>query len=740
VPADQFLALSRAALPPLEGSLAVPGLRAPVEVRRDRWGVPHISAASLQDLYLAQGFVAASERLFQIETTYRASQGTLSELIGPDGLETDRAARRLGRNLDHLHVAETLDERSVEIWQAWLAGVHAFVDHGPGLPPEYQFLDTAPGLPRGDEAPARMAAILVAAEQSSWQTVLLRVELTARLGPEAAGTLLPGWPIEPMGVRAGGPMPIGSTIPASPMGVGSNAWAVHGSRTASGKPIVAYDPHLPFQTPGWTEWHLSAPGFEVAGASHPAFPGVVAGHTDFHGWGITSGLGNTTEVYLEQLDEDGTATRYDGGWEPLTVRHEQIAVRGQAEAEVVEFRATRHGPIVADAGPGHVYSVQFSGTDGLAPSAIHDLAVARSWPQFREALRSISFIHWNIVYGDADGTIGYQLVGPWPRRRHGDGTVPSAGWLPEHEWDGEIPFDELPTVTDPAAGYVASSNNRPVDESYPYALGRDFAPPWRIRRVTEVLASEPVHTVETSCRLQTDTVSVLARELSRRLVGVAAGTARQQRAMDLLRSWDGDLDAGSAAAALYQAWKHHLVTTVFETVLGAQLLERFAGAASQLPVLLDHPPVFLFGTDGRVGRDRAVLDALELALDQLGDDPDAWRWSDHHRVEFCHPLVGEVTAGIAGIGGDGTSPGATTHALGSAVATSGGVWRGVVDLADVDRSVGVLTTGVSGNPASPHWDDQFDLWVSGQFHALPWTSAAVETATIARMELTLDEG
>lgn len=725
-----FLEMARAALPPVAGTVTVPGLRAPVEVRRDRWGVPHITAGSLHDLYVAQGFVAASERLFQIETTYRASQGTLSELIGEDGLETDRAARLLGRNHAHLHVAQTLDERSVEIWQAWLAGVHAFIDHGPGLPPEYHLLDTHPSLPRGDDAPARMAAMLSAAEQVSWQTVLVRVEVAHRLGPEAASTLLPGWPVEPMGVRAGGPIPTDHVLAGPAVETGSNAWAVHGSRTATGRPIVAYDPHLAFQTPGWTEWHLEAPGFQVAGASHPAFPGVVAGHTDFHAWGITSGLGNTTEVYLEQLDEHGAAVRYDGRWELLTVREEAIAVRGRAEPEIVRARATRHGPVVADAGPGHVYSVRFATWDGLAPSAIHDMATARSWDQFREALASISFIHWNIVYGDADGTIAYQLTGPWPRRRHGDGTVPSAGWSPEAEWDGHIPFDELPTVTDPACGYVASANNRPVDEGYPHALGRDFAPPWRIRRVTEVLASEPAHTVETSCRLQTDTVSSLARELSRRLAAVPTTQAQQARATDLLRAWDGDLDAASPAAALYQAWKDQLVAAVFGPVLGDELLSRWTGAASSLPAVLDHPPPVLFGSEGQVGRDRAVLTALELALERLGGDPSTWRWGDHHQVEFRHPLVPDVTVGVAGVGGDGTSPGATTHLHMAPVATSGGVWRGVVDLANVDQSMGVITTGVSGNPASPHWDDQFALWASGRFHPLPWTAAAVDAATL----------
>jgi len=733
--ADKFLRAARAALPPYEGTVVVPALKQPVTVRRDRWGVPHITANSIQDVYVAQGFVAASDRLFQIEASYRTSSGTLSELIGEDGIDADRWARLQGRSRHHEYVATRLDDLSIEIWQAWLAGVHAFIDSMPALPPEYVLLDATPSLPQGDDAPARMASVLVAAEQVGWHSVLLRTRLAAALGPEAAGVLLPGWPNEPMGIRAGGPMPTGALQPPPVLDQGSNAWAIHGSRTQTGKPIVAYDPHLAFTTPGWTEFHLTAPGFGVAGATNPAFPVVVAGHTDFHAWGITSALGNKTEVYLERLSDDGTATLYDGRWEPIVIHREEIAVRGQADPVVIESRGTHNGPIVADAGPGHAYSVAYSSLDGLGPGVLHRMAEARSWAQFRAALRDVDFIHWNIVYGDAHGDIGYQLTGPWPRRRHGDGTVPSCGWLPEHQWDGHIPFDELPTVTNPAQGYVASSNNRPVDESYAYALGRDFAPPWRIRRVTEVLSTEPLHTVEVSQRLQADTVSDLARELSRRLVATTPADARQGRAVELLQGWDGALAADSAAAALYKRWTHHLVATVFGGLLDADLLRDYASAESHLPEILDRPPVFLFGPRGSQARDEAVRRALELALDELGDDPTRWRWGDHHRVEFRHSLVPDIVAGVAPVGGDGTSPAATSHPRDSAVATGGGVWRAVIDLADIDRSTGVLTTGTSGNPASPHFADQFDLWIAGAQHPLPWTDTAVDAVTVARLDL-----
>jgi penicillin G amidase len=776
---DEIRRIAAEALPPVEGELAVDGLEAPVEVVRDGWGVPHIRAESRRDLFFAQGFVHASERLFQMETVYRLGTGRLAELFGELSLPMDRFVRTVGWNRAGRRIAAKSDDLSREMVTAFLSGAHAWLGQMTAPPVEYGLLGgVRPWLPAPDEHDVVASAVVFMAWSLSgnWDTELLRVELADRLGWEGLLDLFPDLPVEAGPVVAGtrgganraAALELLRQAPDLPKGQGSNNWVVSGTRTATGKPLLANDPHLLAQLPSiWYEVHLTAPGIDVAGVSLPFTPGVTIGHNDRIAWGFTNVGGDTQDLYLERLNDAGTAALFDGAWEPLTVIEERIDVRGRDEPEVLRARETRHGPImdsyllgtrdafVVEGGITETYAIRFVGlTEGILPSTTWALNTAGSWDEFREALRGWHSPGQNTVYADVDGHIGYQCTGLHPVRRAGDGTVPVPGWTSEHEWNGWVPFEELPWSFDPADGFLVTANNRPHDDSYPWLLGKDFLPAFRARRIAQRIAERPTHDIAGLASIQMDTVSLPAQELLPLLLRTEPATDPQRRALDLLRAWDGDLAAGSAAAAVYEVWNVKIAEAVLAPRLGEDLYRHYhslrqwtnAFQFQTLPNLLRMPTARWFGEDGADARDGVLRDALDAALDDLtatlGDDPDAWRWGDLHRVAFAGPLaripgLEELFVGGEGpLGGDEQTVLQGMYSIGEGYGVSVvASWRMVIDLADLDRSTGVNTLGQSGHPTSPHFRDQFPLWLAGEQHPLPFTRAAVDAAAAATLRL-----
>jgi len=534
---------------------------------------------------------------------------------------------------------------------------------------------------------------------------------------------------------------------------------VSGARTATGKPMLANDPHLLVQQPAaWFEVHLRAPGYHARGVAFPFAPAVVIGTTAHHAWGITNVTGDVQDLYVERLSRDGTAAEFDGAWEPLTVYPETIAVRG-ADAVTLEVRETRHGPIldtvpVGVAGSGFeplegTYALRWTGADALLePSALIDLVRAERFDTFRAALRALACPGQNVVYADVEGVIGYQCTGRYPLRRKGNGSVPVPGWTSDHEWDGWLAFEELPWSRDPGRGYVVTANNRIHDEDYPHLIGLDFHTPFRAARITELIEEGPVLDVDAAARMQVDTVSLPARALLPRLLAVPASTEGATRALELLESWDGDLRADSAPAAIHQAWMGKIAARVLGAEEDPETFEvyfawREAFSCRALPRLLEGDPPVGGSWDG------LLADALEEALhelrERLGEDPASWRWGSLHRVRFAHPLARLPMVGSMFVAAEHELGGDEQTVLQAGVDGRLGFepvvipsWRAVVDLGDLDRSVAVLTTGQSGNPASPHWADQAPLWAAGDQRPCPFTRPAVEAA--AERSLTLVPG
>jgi penicillin amidase len=779
---DLLRARARDALPPVDGELKVPGLREPVEVRRDRWGVPHIYARNLHDLYFAQGYVTASERLFQIEFSYRTGSGRLSELVGEAALPLDRFIRTLGWNRAARRQVAAWDDLSMDIARAAAAGTRAWIDHMPAQPVEYDILQSEPL--RLDEEDAIVAAacgglFMAWTLSANWDAELLRAQLADALGWELMTELFPATPTVPTVMVAGkdgGPasrrhaFELLRQAPKFPSGQGSNNWVVSGRRTKTGMPLLANDPHVFAQVPSvWFEVHLVAPGVNVRGVALPFATAVLLGHNERIAWGCTNVGGDTQDLYREQLNAEGTAALYDGAWEPLTIHREEIPVRGRAEPEVLEVKETRHGPILdsylvgmseINAVEGRIeqtYALQWVGFEhSVSVGTVHRLNTAGNFDEFRAALADWSCPGQNFVYADVDGNIGYQATGWHPIRRRGDGAVPAPGWSPEFGWDGWVPFEEMPWSYNPEQGFLCTANQKIHDDSYPYLLGQDFLPPFRSRRIAQMITEVERHDADSFARMQSDWLSLPARGLVPLLLELEPADDRQKQALGVLREWDCRLAPDSSGAAIYQVWCIRLSEAILLPRLGRELYEHFYSKRQWsnefqtmvLPRLLEFPSAAWFGREGSEARDDALRASLDEALDELtrrlGEDMTAWSWGAIHPIRYVGRIGAAVpdlaelfTAGEAPWGGDemtvnqGTfEPGADEYA--TAVVAS---WREIIDLSDLDASRGTHTVGQSGNPASPHWNDLFPLWSTGRHHPLPFSRPAVEAATESVLQL-----
>ncbi|HWL91565.1 MAG TPA: penicillin acylase family protein [Actinomycetota bacterium] len=743
---DGLRSAAGAAAFPLEGELSAPGLEAPVEVLRDRFGVAYISADSLEDLWFAQGFVTAGERLFQIDLALKQANGRLSELFGELTLDDDRFTRTIGINRAGVAIATGWDDMSRAMIGRFREGVRAWIAAMPAPPVEYVLLDASPDLPDDDASWASCWAMFSWGLSGNWDLELLRVHLTAELGEELAGRLIPPLSGHPAAPAAGQlAADLLHALPRPPRGQGSNGWAIAGIKTTSGKPLLANDPHLLVQQPGaWLELHLRAPGYEARGVAAPFAPGIVLGTTAHHAWGSTNVHGDVQDLYLERSNDEGTAARYEDAWEPLTVHREEIRVRGSDEPIVHEVRATRHGPLLDSYRTGRLrpaqrpldgsYALRWVGAEhSIRPSALIEVANVTSFEGFRDAARALECPGQNLVYADVDGTIGYQCTGLHPIRRAGDGTVPVPGWTSEHEWEGFVPFEELPYAVDPGRGYLVTANDRPHGDDYPHLIGHDFHAPDRATRITELLGARSDHTVDTCREIQSDTVSLAARELLPRI------TVGDQQARTLFEAWDHDIRAESPAAALWEVFVDELTRRAVnakEELVAEYLADRELFRCRALPRIL---------VDGALSQeqlDDALSSARDRCAEAMGPDPTAWRWGDIHRARFAHPLgrmpgleplfvaaempLGgdEQTVNNAGFEGDGPFD---VYVIPS--------WRAVYDLSNLDDSRGTLPTGQSGNPSSPHWNDQSEAWAAGELRPLPFTRPAVRAASTGRLTI-----
>ncbi len=730
-----FLERSRAVLTQLDGRIAVRGLSRPVEVLRDRWGVPHIFAQNQEDLFFAQGWVVAQDRLYQMELWRRTGAGRLAEIFGPDYLERDRFARLVRYRGDPEAEWRSYAPDAPSICESFARGVNAYVEHlGDRLPIEFQLLRFRPGRWQAEDCLLRISGLLMTRNASQEAT---RAEMVRRLGVEAAMKYLPTDPpvrlgLDPeLSLEALGPHVLALwraavSVPVFYRDEGSNNWVVSGALSATGKPLLANDPHRPLHLPSLRYVvHLVAPGWNVIGAGEPAVPGVAAGHNERIAWGITINGFDQADLYVERTDPKDPVRYLDRGrWRIMRLERERIPVRGGSDVEV-ELKFTHHGPVIwEDPARGVAVALRWAGAEPGTAGYLGSLSLnrARNWGEFLEAMERTKLPALNYVYADVEGNIGWVAAGLVPLRRSWAGLMPVPGHTGRYEWEGFIPLAELPQAFNPGRGWIATANHKILPEAYPHRVGYEFAAPYRYQRIAEVLAGARKFTVSDFERLQHDETSLAARILTAMLPD------SDQPEVRMLKSWDGLLHRDSAAAAVYQLWLSELPSRVAAAEVAPKdrdLVARHLG----LPTLIERLRSLTAETRRRIVEE-ALTAAVERGRKLLGKDVSAWRWGRLHTARFRHPLsVDEERRKLFDLGpvergGDGHTPNATGGA--NFRQQSGASYRHIVDLADWDRSVFTSAPGQSGQPVSPHYADLLPLWAEGRYAPLLFTRKAVE--------------
>jgi len=748
--------------------LRLTGLHEDVEVIRDRWGMPHIYSEDRHDLFFAQGFVHAQDRLFQMEFGRRLGAGRLAEVLGPPAVEADRWMRVLGLRRTAEKELVLLDDETRELMLAYASGVNAFIDRGK-LPVEFSLLRYRPE--RWQIVDSLTWIRLMDRELSvNWEAELLRAQLIAHLGPDPVASLDGPYP-------AGNPTALSSDIdwrhlgtgaleraraarpytgPPAEAGLGSNNWTVDGSHTASGAPLLASDMHLSLGMPSiWYENHLCGAGYDVIGLSFAGLPGVIAGHNGRVAWSFTAGFTDTQDLYVERLNpENPRQYEFEGTWQDAEVLREEIVVKG-SEAVVEEVVITRHGPLIDGLVPDEASQPLALCWTAHDPSdmvsLLFDIGQAGNCAEFHGFLRRWTGPVQNVVYADVEGNIGYTLVGRTPVRVEGhDGRTPVPGWTGKYEWRGYVPFEDWLHVINPPGGRLVTANAKPVGDGYPYFLGHAWMPGFRAARITELLENTEKSTVADFCRMQFDQKSVLARRIGRHLAVLDPEHASPnvQHAISLFQDWDGDLSADSPAAAVYQVFIRRLLYNLFDAIsedapAEAHLADRFVGKGPHptlaangfygcngralLAHVLDTPDSPLFE---KRSRDDLIRQSLQAALaflhSQIGPQVEEWRWGQLHQLTYTHPL-GQVkpldrlfNRGPYPMGGDDTTvwaTGTSYHSLDSERMV-GPVCRFVVDLGDLGRSQSLNAPGQSGQPGSRHFADRIRAWLEGEYRPM----------------------
>ena len=751
-------ASARDVLSPIHGKLVVNGLKEPVNVLRDRWGVAHIYANNQRDLFFAQGFVVAQDRLFQMEMWKRAGQGRLAEVLGPSAVQRDINARLLryrGR-MKTEYESYSLDTEA--ILRAFTDGINAEIHSlkakgGPGLPIEFQLAGFEPERWKPEDCLNRMAAFSMTGNAFS---ELRDAELVAKFGVEKASRVLsldPRVKLDPApGVDFSGLNPsllknlVGSDARIefpSDTSQGSNNWTISGKLTSTGKPILANDPHRVVGLPSLRYIvHLVAPGWDVIGAGEPGLPGVALGHNQHIAWGFTIFGIDQQDLYLEDLNpQDPLQYKTPNGWARIRVEHETISVKGKPPVKV-EMKFTRHGPVLWEDGK-RALALRWVGAESGTAGYLGSLAVDRAtnWKEFEEAVKRWKVPSENIVYADIDGNIGEHSTGLAPLRKTWTGLLPVPG-AAEYEWSGYVPNSELPHTFNPNDGFVATANHRMIPENYPYNVGFEWDPGYRVRRIDEVLSgirdSGKKITLSDMEKLQTDVVSLPARQLLKLL---REASPNPTSATQMLLGWDATLNRESGPAALYEVWLKDLREAI--SVKKGIGQEHELSLAKLLGELSESSPQ-VFGPDAVAGRNQVLLQTLDSAWKKteelLGPDSQSWSWARLHTIRFHHPLDRLPGAerlldlGPLSRPGDGYTVNATSVGE-NFQQQAGASYREILDTADWDQSLAVNTPGQSGQSGSPHYSDLLPLWDQGQYFPLIYSRTKVEMDTQDRLVL-----
>ncbi len=725
----------------IDGETTVEGLERPVRIVRDRWGIPHIRAETTRDTFFAQGFCMAQERAWQIELYRRMAHGTSAAMLGPGLLRRDVLNRRLGFGRLAELEWEAQSAEAHTVLQAYADGINAAIATQP-RPWEFRVIDhqMEPWSPIDS-----LAVIKMVNANNQWASKLRFGQVAAHLGLDAVRALIPDLPpgaalIAPAGARweweahpflADPESAMGQPDGPISAGGGSNCWVVHGSKTTSGKPLVAGDPHLALSVPGqWYVVHMECPEFVAAGPCNPCYPGpVFYGHNSHIAWTMTHAQGDRWDLYREQIRHgaDGPEARFRDGWEAVQRIEAGFEVRdGDPVNETIWL--TRHGPVIS--GNPEQDDEVVAARWGLAEPA-HDtdamLAVlrARTTSEARAGFQRYDSVSGNFCFADGAGDIGYQYAGRIPKRP--GWVLPVPGWDGDHEWDGDVPREELPADENPASGYIVTANNRTTGPDYPHYLSY-MSTRFRADRLRELMDPIDRFDADTIRALQADQTSIQAREVSARLAATPTDDPGAQELQALLRGWDGHLHVDSPAAVAYahacDGLLERTVTPYFAQV--PNVAENTAPESYRIlsEQLLGDRPLMLMGYPSwDAAAAEALAGASRTARAAHGNDPARWRWGTEHRVAWAHnlgrdpELAALVNLGEIEMGGDATTPFNTQTERGAA-STHGVSYRQILDLADLGTAQICIPPGNSGQPGSPHYGDNLDRWREVEYQPL----------------------
>jgi penicillin amidase len=731
-----FAVLSNTTIVPSK-QVTIPGLKQPVEVIRDHWGVPHIYAKNADDLFFAQGYLTAQDRLFQLDLWRRIGTGKLAEVLGPKYIARDRMARLVRYRGDWDQEWRSYSPDAKAIATAFTSGINAYIEslHGQRSA-EFRIAGFDPGLWAPEDVTARVAGLLMTGNMLAEVNRTLDVE---KLGLAADDRLFPPDPHIPLVFPKG--LEMADITPAIvkdyvaaigavhfPGEQGSNNWVVDGTMTRTGKPILANDPHRGVELPSLRKTvHLVAPGWDVIGAGEPALPGIALGHNQNIAWGFTIVGIDQQDLYVEKVNPvDASQYMYRGAWKKFETEQQSVAVKGEGQ-RAVELKYTVHGPVIyEDAAKQRAYALRWVGTAaggaGYLPAL--KLARAQNWQEFHASVASYKIPSENLVYADRQGNIGWIAAGESPIRKGWSGLFPVPGDSGEYEWSGFLPVTDNPTAYNPPRHFVATANHNILPPGYPHELGYAWAPPTRYNRIVEMLTSGKKFDVADFAHMQQDTVSLPARDFVAMLKewhpdeGSEAAKVRSE-----MMAWDCNVSMDSNAALLYEVWIEHLHHAMLPKGIASTRLA---------------PDILLNEVQASSERNAILAKTLDESFAEigkrLGSDRSEWKWGNLHKAYFRHPLgVASLDLPAHSRPGDGYTVNATGGPNYSQA--HGATYREVIDVSDWDRSIMTNVPGESGNPGDKHYGDLINNWADGTYHPMPYSRKAVEAAAEERLML-----
>jgi penicillin amidase len=780
--ATWFYGMAKRALPKLDGKLYVQGLSGEVRVIRDARGVPHIIASNTRDLFFAQGYVTAQDRLWQMDFSRRLVSGTLSEVMGPALLNHDKEQRIVGLRQIGERSWQALSARDRSHFEAYAAGVNAYLEarHG-NLPIEFRVLRYSPEPWTGFDS--LLCGILMSQglNYTLYETKLVHERFVAKLGPELAADLYPNssWRDHPPGLDQKVAPTQQSLLPPDPQSsqsssfffgqtpvsmhstessqiAGSNNWVISGAHTTSGKPLLANDMHLEHHIPNtWYEAHLEVsgqngnPAFDVVGFTLPGFPYVLVGHNQRIAWGFTNLVPDVEDVYVENVGSDGEYQTPEG-WKHMETRHEVIRVKGKPDVQL-DVKLTRHGPVVTDvvatdlfANEKRTLALKWAAYTDPVTVPFFDIDTAQNWQEFRTALSHFSSPAQNVVYADIDGNIGYQAAGHIPIRKSGDGSLPVSGSDDLHEWTGYIPFNQLPSTYDPVSGVIATANNKVTPPGYPYSIATQWGSPYRTERIYEVLDSQKKFTAEDMLKLQMDTYSEFDRFCGQRFAAAVShsskASVRAREAAKIMQDWSGWVSADSAAPTLINQTRQEIFRLLLEPKLKTASNGTHEGDLDWTDYEWFMSPVALENLLARqpsrwlppsvTSYDDLLANAVENVVNQKNAPGDlaSWKWGQQSAMHLQHPIFGKIPI-LKHWSGPGLVPQSGDHyTVKQTTNTAGPSERMTVDFANLDDSEFNVLTGQSGQIFSPYYMDQWQAWYKGFSFRMPFSDVAVAKA------------